>query len=427
MPTIEQTARLDVLWPTMYNNSKNTKAVFVGVPLSSSTQPAFRYFPAAHLSAIPSSFFACKGGDANNTCFDPSDRPWYMPSIDDATGVSTETNLGDTIVTDPYVGATGPDENWLVTISRAVYGDTDPSNQLLGVVGVDVLLKSIQELVEEITFLQSGYSILATAENGTILAAPTRVWDRSKAEGNPTTVCAAANGMCPGDHQWKELLSGEVVEFVSTTFSEDGEQQTGILIAAPVTFTLDSDTGEADITHYIISAVPREEIFSEADRMSTLIRDSAKDIWVVTVSVAAATLIAVAAAVCAISGSITRTIGKIVLAARSIEADGAKTNVFGSVAATWSNVNGSNVDSGTSSRQKHAVDYLLCRGEDEISALAREFSLMITGLGKRGEAARATGLDDSFDNIKNPFTAELAEASLTASSAPSAPSAPYVQ
>ncbi|CAN0490255.1 unnamed protein product, partial [Scytosiphon promiscuus] len=45
-------------------------------------------------------------------------------------------------------------------------------NQLLGVVGVDVLLEAVQELVEQITFLQSGYSILATAANGTILAAP---------------------------------------------------------------------------------------------------------------------------------------------------------------------------------------------------------------------------------------------------------------
>ena len=73
-----------------------------------------------------------------------------------------------------------------------------------------------------------------------------------------------------------------------------------------------------------------------------------------------------------------------------------------------------------------ALDYLLCRGDDEISTLAREFSLMITGLGKRGSAAEAKGLAESSEYPKNPFTTEFVRPPPTAPSAPTAaaPTAP---
>ncbi|CAN0544976.1 unnamed protein product, partial [Laminaria digitata] len=125
--------------------------------------------------------------------------------------------------------------------------------------------------------------------------------------------------------------------------------------------------------------------------MSTDIQKSTEKTLTFTVSIAAATLIAVAAAVFVLSGSITSSITKMASAARSIAGDGAKTDVFGSVAATWSSEKNSVAPGGSStvgnsisSRTEHAMDYLLCRGEDEISTLAREFSFMITGLGKRG-------------------------------------------
>lgn len=75
-----------------------------------------------------------------------------------------------------------------------------------------------------------------------------------------------------------------------------------------------------------------------------------------------------------------------------------------------------------------ALDYLLCRGDDEISTLAREFSLMITGLGKRGSAAEAKGLAESSAYPKNLFTTEFVRPwpEPTAPSAPAAatPTAP---
>lgn len=54
---------------------------------------------------------------------------------------------------------------------------------------MDVRLEQLQENVQNINFLETGYSILATAgDDGVVLAAPTRVWDRDAAE-SETTVC----------------------------------------------------------------------------------------------------------------------------------------------------------------------------------------------------------------------------------------------
>ncbi|CAN0456237.1 unnamed protein product, partial [Laminaria digitata] len=165
----------------MYANSNNSWAIYAGFLLPTSIRPAFRYFPGTHLSGLPGTLPACEGGTAGNTCYDPRERPWYELAVDVATGISEETGLGDVTITTPYIDV-DTEANWMVTIARAVYDKTaSTSNQLLGVVGVDVLLEAVQELVEEIHFLQSGYSILATAEEGLILAAPATVWDRVEA------------------------------------------------------------------------------------------------------------------------------------------------------------------------------------------------------------------------------------------------------
>ena len=132
MATVTQTARLDLLWPTMYANSNNTRAVYVGYSLPTSTRSAFRYFPGTHLSGQSNTLNACEGGAARNECFDPRQRPWYELAVD-ATGISDETGFGDVTITAPYIDAVDSEANWMVTIARAVYDST--SSQ---VVGVDV-------------------------------------------------------------------------------------------------------------------------------------------------------------------------------------------------------------------------------------------------------------------------------------------------
>eukprot|EP00752_Nemacystus_decipiens_P005742 g5195.t1 len=439
---IAQTARLDLLWPTMYLNSNDTKAILVGAETSTTNQ-LFRYFPGSDLSSVEGSRFACEYVEEDGStapCYDPTVRPWYTAAED--ADKDDETQLGDVIVTDPYIDAIGSTNDWLVTLARAVYSDGgSTAGQLLGVVGVDVRLEQVQLTVEGINFLDTGYSILATAGEGTVLAAGS--WDRDQAV-ETTTVCGLSNGICSSGNDgdgWADLLEetadGGIKVFTSTSAAGNGgEAEESILIAAPVnaTFETTSAGGAGAVTHYILSAVPRDEIFEPVDGMADLIQDSTTQIIITTALVACCTLVAVAAAVYFMSGSITRPIIKMTKAARSIAKDGAKTDVFGSVAATWGRggkTGGSGTGAGTSTidsrtagrytmNRTKALDYLLCRGDDEISTLAREFSLMITGLGKRGSAAEAKGLAESSEYPKNPFTTVFVRPPPSVPSAPAA-------
>ncbi|CAM9310217.1 unnamed protein product [Ectocarpus sp. 13 AM-2016] len=441
---INQSARLDLLWPAMYINSNDTKGILLGAELSPTGQ-VFRYFPGTDLSAVEGSAFACEEVEKEGTspCYNPIERDWYT-SADEAVEDS-ETSLGEAIVTPPYTDAVGSENDWLVTLARAVYSNSGTtSGSLLGVVGVDVRLEQVQESVEAINFLETGYSILATANEGVVLAAGA-AWDRNTAE-NVTTVCDLGNGICSGDEgdSWEDLLletaNGGIKTFKAVSTTGGGDEEESILIAAPImtTFGTAVSGGEGTVTHYILSAVPRDEIFQPVDGMADLIRESTTEIIVTTAIVACFTLVAVALSVYFLAGSITRPIVKMTKAARSIAKDGAKTDVFGSVAATWggrrdgSSGAGGSIDSRTAGRytmnRTACLDYLLCRGDDEISTLAKEFQLMITGLGRRGAAAEATGLAEASAYPKNPFTTEYIRPPPTNPTAPDAtpgrPSAP---
>lgn len=60
------------------------------------------------------------------------------------------------------------------------------------------------------------------------------------------------------------------------TAARPGEAEESILIAAPVnaTFQTTSSGGAGTVTHYILSAVPKDEIFEPVDGMVDLIQDS---------------------------------------------------------------------------------------------------------------------------------------------------------
>ncbi|CAN0391359.1 unnamed protein product, partial [Ectocarpus sp. 12 AP-2014] len=258
MATITQTARLDLLWPTVYINSYDTKGVYVGVELSM-TGRTIRYFPGTDLSGVEGSSFACEYVEEDGSiapCFDPTVRPWYQGAEDAA--VDSGTSLGAAIISDPYKDAI--DDEWLLSLARAVYSDSDSTRgNLLGVVGMDVRLEQVQESVEGINFLNTGYSILATAD-GVVLAAG--VWDRDGTEEAPT-VCALGNGICSGSDgdEWVDLLaeieSGGIKSFTSTS-TAGVEAEEWILVAAPVegNFATATSGGAGTVTHYILSAVP---------------------------------------------------------------------------------------------------------------------------------------------------------------------------
>ena len=89
--------------------------------------------------------------------YDPRQRPWYKAAM---------AAPGTTVRTDAYYWA--PDD---VSLIGTVHSVTDAAGQVVGVVGLDVSLKQMTELVKNIKLGYSGYLMLIEA-NGNVLVDP---------------------------------------------------------------------------------------------------------------------------------------------------------------------------------------------------------------------------------------------------------------
>jgi methyl-accepting chemotaxis protein len=89
--------------------------------------------------------------------YDPRQRPWYKAAM---------AVPGTTVRTDAYYWA--PDD---VSLIGTVHSVTDAAGQVVGVVGLDVSLKQMTELVKNIKLGDSGYLMLIEA-NGNVLVDP---------------------------------------------------------------------------------------------------------------------------------------------------------------------------------------------------------------------------------------------------------------
>ncbi|MCX7884637.1 MAG: methyl-accepting chemotaxis protein [Caloramator sp.] len=87
--------------------------------------------------------------------YDPRKRPWYINA----------SSNSDFILTDPYEDAIKKG-NFMVTYAKAI---KDSSNNLIGVVGLDIKLDTISELAQSIKIGNSGF-ITITDKDGTIIA-----------------------------------------------------------------------------------------------------------------------------------------------------------------------------------------------------------------------------------------------------------------
>lgn len=95
--------------------------------------------------------------DPKITHYDPRQRPWYKAAL---------AAPGTTVRTDAYYWA--PDD---VSLIGTVHTVSDAAGSVIGVVGLDVSLKQLTELVRNIKLGNSGYLMLVEA-NGNVLVDP---------------------------------------------------------------------------------------------------------------------------------------------------------------------------------------------------------------------------------------------------------------
>jgi diguanylate cyclase (GGDEF)-like protein/PAS domain S-box-containing protein len=91
--------------------------------------------------------------------FDPRKRPWYAPAIE---------NPGEVSISEPYVSAIDSSNNVIITASTTV---SDASEHVVGVMGIDISLEHLSDMIKNIKIGDSGYIFLFSKE-GTILAYP---------------------------------------------------------------------------------------------------------------------------------------------------------------------------------------------------------------------------------------------------------------
>lgn len=89
--------------------------------------------------------------------YDPRKRPWYRDAITATKYVSgTKQHVfGKTIITEPYQDFWS--KVWMVTVAKAIY---DKNYYLIGVLGIDISIKNIQDEIIKVHFLETGYVIL---------------------------------------------------------------------------------------------------------------------------------------------------------------------------------------------------------------------------------------------------------------------------
>ena len=173
--TRDLTAHGDTFFKTSYNNNKDFVAEYFGADENC----MFRHYPGiGTLDTDP------------NREYDPCTRPWYT----DAT-----SNEGETIYTSPYRDFNG--KGWMITLSDTVYNES--SSEFIGVIGGDMLIVSINGLLEQITFLDSGkVSLFET--NGQVVG--DKEWPLDKDDPTIYTYQTLQNPAIP-DGTWDKISS----------------------------------------------------------------------------------------------------------------------------------------------------------------------------------------------------------------------------
>jgi hypothetical protein len=140
-----RTTHLDTFFRHTYETNEDLVGIYTGFHADAS-ESFFRHYPGTET-------------DFDRT-YDPVNRPWYSAAV------SASPNG---VFTSPYSDSFG--KGWMITCSRVIL---DESDNLLGVVGADILIASINKVLDGIKFLEDG-KLTLFEESGQVVSDPE--WD----------------------------------------------------------------------------------------------------------------------------------------------------------------------------------------------------------------------------------------------------------
>lgn len=299
---ISATAAVDHWLAPLYERHTAIQQVYIGLELRDHQTAAFRHFPGKDATTEEGSFFACNQLGMVGFCYDASARGWYNTARQ---AVRTQERrgrgqgLGRTILTDPYQDAGSGD--WMISIAKAVYKTN--SNELIGVVGCDMLLSTIRESVLDFQMLDTGFAMLVDARHGTIVAAPERIYNPGPNDATQK-ICELMPAVC----QTGPLASGGECydEAPSEDIAFDEFEHDG------TTYVFKGGCVEAEqagtLTHVVLVLVPKSEIRQPIDAVNARWEETSSVTILLVSTLSAVTLIFITGALVQLGTDITKPI-----------------------------------------------------------------------------------------------------------------------
>jgi len=426
-----QSALLDRWLPNLPNENGQIAYMYIGMPSkdpSAAGSGLFRIIPSSKLSDVPNTLYACHNpegtgqrvGVPTHDCYNPVVRPWYKKAMDAVRDHGVVRGLGPTVVTDPYRGAEGAERPWMITIAKAVYAWNGANDQevysandvkgltQIGVVGVDVLLATVQSLVASVQILQTGFISLVGA-SGAVIAdkhlkyndpnsfSTTQVYELRASDGIPCDSSSSADqngclfrGAYDDINQWKGDVSKleadsshKLVKYYSRALAaSEGAGTTEFALAVVrIVPVCPSMVYCATLNSWVVLAsVPTSEAHGTIDGLKSAVKSAVSETLGVTAGITIGTMLLVTAIIVTQASHITRPIQIMTNAAQSIVNNADSEDVF-----------------------EHVQSDQLRGDNDEIGDLVQEFKAMVSGLSKKDEAAAATALQDHVAWQENPF------------------------
>jgi hypothetical protein len=170
---VTRTVHLDNYFPSMYKANTNVVAAYLGLQATS----FFRHFPGRNNDIDPTELY------------DPLKRGWYKSAY----------SSDATIHTLPYRDF--HDKGWMITLAEPV---RDSSNRIIGVVGVDMLIERLRDLVARIKFKTEGKATLYDIEGSVV---SDRSWSPLATEDSDLLTYEAMTNPRISTSVWNKMVS----------------------------------------------------------------------------------------------------------------------------------------------------------------------------------------------------------------------------
>lgn len=322
--------------------------------------------------------------------YDPRNRGWYLEAA--------KSSLCNKVAYDkPYINAfNSAKREWLLSLSFAVYnrlstGGYDCSKDgLVGVIGLDLQIQDVQEIINSKTFASTGYASLVTPD-GTVVATPgwnPDTWQNSDGKAStppkifdPDTGTTGWKATGLTKEKFDEVTAKQNADKVVFEYKQG--DQTWLLARTSVP-PIPKDEARRSLhkaNFYVLVHVDQSKVLEPLKEMKAAIEKSTGDVVGATIIASICVTVTIALLIMCQTRSITRPLSEMVVVANKI----------------------SSHDSGA--RQKSKKEDLaklvnkMHTPDNIIGSLVREFQKLVLGLNRKDQVASAIVVDDQPPEI----------------------------